>query len=109
MGVAPSGGWPGALLGNPDESRTQEPFVIGIAGQNHLGDGPRLAPAALYLEHRLVTAGVERLAEGGLDACDPVLRERVLQSPFAGSHPTQQAPQRLVLIRRTRRHTLQRT
>ena len=43
--------------------------------------------------------GVERLTERGLDACDTVLRESVLQGSFAGSDPGQEVLQCLVLIR----------
>ena len=73
--------------------------MVGVTGENHLGDGAGLAFAALDFKHSLVPVGVERLTERGLDASDPVLRESVLQGSFAGSDPGQEVLQCLVLIR----------
>ena len=74
--------------------------MVGVTGENHLGDGAGLAFAALDFKHSLVPVGVETpLTERGLDACDTVPRESVLQGSFAGSDPGQEVLQCLVLIR----------
>ena len=100
---------PSVPSGNPDKSRADKPFVVGIAGENHLGDGSGLELAAVHLEHGLVLVGIERRTEFGFDASDTVLCERVLQSAFAGGNPGQQTLQSFVLIWQTGLNSVQRT
>ena len=77
---------PSVPSGNPDKSRADKPFVVGITRENHLGDGSGLELAAVHLEYGLVLVGIERRAGFGFDASDTVLCERVLQSAFAGGN-----------------------
>jgi hypothetical protein len=61
-----------ATLGDANQCRAEQPFVIGIAGKKDLGDGPGGRIAALDLEQRLVTVGIERFDGRRLNLLDPV-------------------------------------
>ena len=77
------------VSGNADKRRTEKPLVIGITGQDDLGDGAGLVVTGINYEHSLVLMRVELIAERGMDLSDAVSGEGVLQRSFARGYASQ--------------------
>ena len=89
MSLRPIGWQRGVAFGDANQCWAEQPLVIGVTGQEDLGDCAGGTIAALDLEQRLVAMRVKRFAGHRLNFLDAMLNECIPKCPFGQSDPGQ--------------------